>query len=249
MFDRCDATAASRNHSQTKRCGTSTAAHLYRNLLTNVCQNQMASRVCNSGFGCKQKQLIKVSIVDDEEVDRLLLERILEESAGFTCASMHSSSGEALHLIPKLDPNLVFVDIRMPGMDGLECTRRLKVLMPRLKVIIVTGMLDVDTMNKSFEAGADNYLTKPIVAAHCLAMLIFTVRSGIPSTKYPCPVLTMRENEVLALLERGYLYKEIADNLGISSYAVHFHLHNSYQKLHAANRTEAIIRWRARDPA
>src|SRR6266496_6371326 len=119
----------------------------------------------------KLKKLIKVSIVDDDEYDRLLLKQILEKSLGFTCASMHASGAEALDRIPKINPHLAFLDVRMPGMNGLECTRRLKTLMPQLKLIIVTGLLGVETMNESLRAGADNYLTKPLVADQCVAML------------------------------------------------------------------------------
>jgi DNA-binding NarL/FixJ family response regulator len=209
--------------------------------------------------GAQLKKLIKVSIVDDDEYDRLLLKRILEKSAGFACASMHASGAEALDLIPKLNPLLAFLDVRMPGMNGVECTRRLKLLMPRLKIIIVTGLLDVATMNESLRAGGDNYLIKPVVAAQCLAMLIFTLREGIPATDKsrelrescatkPDPAkagspLTIRENAVMALLAEGFLDKEIADRLGLSFSTVHFHLRNIYHKLLAGNRTEAVIKW------
>src|SRR6267378_8225819 len=84
--------------------------------------------------GKKLKRLIKVSIVDDEEYERLLLKRILEQSVGFTCVSVHSSAVEAIDRIPKVNPHLAFLDVKMPGMSGLECTRRLKLLMPHLKI-------------------------------------------------------------------------------------------------------------------
>ena len=90
----------------------------------------------------KLKRLIKVSIVDDYEYERLVLKRILEQSVGFTCVSLHISTVEAIDQIPKVNPHLAFLDVRMPGMNGLECTRRLEILMPQLKIIIVTGLLD-----------------------------------------------------------------------------------------------------------
>ena len=112
----------------------------------------MASFIPGPGVGGKLKKLIKFSIVDDIDYDRLHLKRILEQSVGFTCASMHASTAEALDLIPKVNPHLAFLDVRMPGMNGLECTRRLKILMPQLKIIIVSGLLDVETMNESLQA-------------------------------------------------------------------------------------------------
>ncbi len=219
----------------------------------------MASFIPGIGTARKLKKLIRVSIVDDNIDDRLLLRRILEQSVGFSCASMHASAAEALDRIPKINPHLAFLDVRMPGMSGLECTRRLKILMPQLKVIIVTGLLDVETMNESLRAGADNYLTKPLIADQCVAMLLHTVRTGIPAVRTTpgpqggCSVLheaaktgvplTSRENEVISLLAKGFLDKEIADQLGLSCSTVTFHLHNIYRKLPAANRTEAVVKW------
>ncbi len=180
--------------------------------------------------GKKLKKLIKVSIVDDNDYDRLLLKRILEQSVGFTCASLHASAIEAIDLIPKVNPHLAFLDVRMPGMNGLECTRRLKILTPQLKIIIVTGLLDVETMNESLRAGADNYLTKPVVG------------TGPDAPKNGCP-LTTRENEVMLLLAEGFPYKLIADQLLISFSAVNQHLQRIYRKLGATNRTEAVNQW------
>ncbi len=207
----------------------------------------------------KLKKLIKISIVDDYEYERLVLKRILEQSVGFTCASMHASASDALDVIPKVNPHLAFLDVRMPGMNGLECTRRLKILMPQLKIIIVTGLLDAETMNESLRAGADNYLTKPVTADQCLAMLVHTIRSSLPVTQAsrelrPCvdiprgapktgSPLTIRENEVMALLAKGFPYKLIAAELMISFSAVNQHLHRIYRKLGATNRTEAVIQW------
>jgi len=207
----------------------------------------------------KLKKLIKVSIVDDYEYERLVLKRILEQSVGFTCASMHASASDALDVIPKVNPHLAFLDVRMPGMNGLECTRLLKILMPQLKIIIVTGLLDAETMNESLRAGADNYLTKPVTADQCLAMLVHTIRSSLPVTQASRELrrcadiprgtpktgspLTIRENEVMALLAKGFPYKLIAAELMISFSAVNQHLHRIYRKLGATNRTEAVIQW------
>ena len=216
-------------------------------------RSNAVSSACVSGND--HKYPIKVSIVDDEENDRLLLVRIVQKSAEFACASLHASSAEALDLIPKVNPHLVLLDIRMPGMDGHECTRRLKVIMVRLKIIIVTGLLDIDTMTKSLQAGADGYLTKPIAEAQCLAMLKFTLRNGMPFTDKTdsqrfadilktCSLLTVRENQVMMWLSKGLQSKEIPDHLGISFSAVHKHQLNSYRKLGAHNRTEALNKWR-----
>jgi len=227
---------------------------------------QMASFIPGiAGHGVREKKLkklIKVSIVDDNEYDGLSLKRILEQSVGFTCVSLHLSAVEAIDQIPKVNPHLAFLDVKMPGMNGLECTRRLKILMPQLKIIIVTGLLDVETMNESLRAGADNFLTKPVVVEQCIAMLLHTASNGVPATeklaeprrsgigidapKTGSP-LSNRENEVMTLLAKGFLDKEIADQLGLSFSTVHFHVRNICVKLHAGNRTEAVVKWGGTD--
>ena len=206
--------------------------------------------------------LLTVCIVDDEENDRLTMRRTAESSSEFRCIGLHSNAREALREIPRLRPDVVLLDIRMPGMDGLECAVLLKVAMPELKIVVVTGLLDTGWVDKSCHAGADAYLTKPISAAQCVATLKFSVHTelrwgkepwgfhagghavvGMPETGFP---LTVRENDVMNLVEKGFLYKEMAAKLGISFSTVHYHLHRIYQKLHAGNRTEAVIkRWDA----
>ena len=203
---------------------------------------------------------VKVAIVDDEQNDRRMLCEALKRSVEFVCVGAFRSADEALAEIPKVLPHVVLMDIRMPGMDGHECTRRLKLIMARLKIIIVTGLLDVNTMNRALQAGADGYLTKPIGGTQLLAMLKLTVRQGTPVQVKSCKtrarpsdeadtqptglLLTVRENQVMVLLSKGLLAKEISDQLGISFSAVHKHQLNSYRKLGAHNRTEALNNWR-----
>ena len=183
-----------------------------------------------------------------------MLRQALEKSGEFVCAGSYRSANEALAEIPKILPQVVLMDIRMPGMGGLECTRRLKAIRPQSKIIIVTVLLDTESMNKSIQAGADAYLTKPISAAQCLALIKFTIRSGmlfrdksgthlhVDILKTASP-LTVRENEIMALIAKGFPFKEVADRLGISFSAVHKHQHNSFRKLGVSNRTEALNKW------
>jgi DNA-binding NarL/FixJ family response regulator len=206
-----------------------------------------------------QKSPLKFVIVDDDENDLLIMRQTAEKSGEFVCVGMYRSSNEALTEIPKVRPHVVLMDVRMPGMDGNECARRLKFVMPQLPIIIITGLLDLDTMNHSLQTGADGYLTKPVSAAQCLAMLKLSVRTDAQCQKEMNrlrvsdrgaagmerkPLLTTRENEIMVLLAEGLLDKEIADKLGISYSTVHFHLHNIFQKSAAENRVEAVARWR-----
>ena len=202
----------------------------------------------------------RVVIVDDDENDRRMMAQDLEKTGEFVCVGAYGSAKKALAEIPKVRPHVVLMDIRMPGMDSHECARRLKVIMVQLKIIVVTGLLNIDTMNKSLQAGADGYLTKPAGAAQFLAVLKLTVRSraqcradsnGLQAKDRSAAgalennsLLTARETEIMALLARGFLDKEIADNLGISYSTVHFHLHNIFPKFAAGNRIEAVMRWR-----
>ena len=132
--------------------------------------------------------------------------------------------------------------------------------MGQLRIIIVTGLLDIDTMSKSLQAGVDGYLTKPVGVAQFLAVLKLTVGSkaqcqaesnGLQASDRRAAralknnsLLTSRENQIMALLAKGFLDKEIADQLGISYSTVHFHLHNILPKFAAGNRMEAVMRWR-----
>lgn len=219
--------------------------------------NSVSSRCVSSN---DQKSTTKVAIVEDDENDRRLMRQDLEKTGEFVCVGSYGSPYEALAEIPKVRPDVVLMDIRMPGMDGLECTRRLKAHMVQLRVIIVTGLLDIDSMNNSLQAGADGYLTKPASRAQFLATLKLIVRDGLASgdklhatrltsgRQADSPkiglLLTVRENQVMTFLSKGLLSKQIPDELGISFSAVHKHQINAYRKLAAHNRTEALNNWR-----
>jgi DNA-binding NarL/FixJ family response regulator len=146
------------------------------------------------------------------------------------------------------------MDIRLPGMNGIECTRRLRRIMPNMTIIIVTGTHDSSLVGASLQAGAAAYLLKPFEGDQLLATLRF---ASLSQTKDPQIkgedhsaktskrnlFLSPREQEVLTGLADGLLYKEISQKLVISYAAVHKHQHNIFRKLRVSNRSEAIRIW------
>ena len=185
----------------------------------------------------EQNLKFRVAIVDDDEVMRVFVKNTLERTGEFTCVGSFSNGSEALTAIPPLVPDLVLMDLCMPELDGIECARELKDVLPEIKVVILTEWEDARAIQESSLAGASAYLLKPVTAAQCLATVRFTVRKIQPT------LLTQREMEVMRCLAQGLLYKEIAEKLGLSYSAVHKHQHRIFLKLGVTNRSEAIRAW------
>ncbi|PYJ96032.1 MAG: hypothetical protein DME23_21890 [Verrucomicrobia bacterium] len=188
---------------------------------------------------------VAVAIVDGDEIFRLFVQEILDQSREFRCVGSYSS-GE-----------VVLMDVKLPGMSGIECTRRLKALMPHLILVMVTGLHDLWAIDLARECGADGFLPKPFTAEELLA----TLSSSIPRLKLetaePPPSgkgtshpglrgrsLTAREIQMLEYMAEGLLYKEIADRTGVSESAVHHMQSHIFKKLGATNKIEAIRKWK-----
>jgi DNA-binding NarL/FixJ family response regulator len=206
---------------------------------------QRSSRSANTSRGSTDegvalKGAVRVVVVDDDSDMRLFLKDLLEGTGEFTCVGSFSTATEALLQIPMLHPQLVLMDIRMPHMTGIECTQRIKTLLPDVKIVMITGLHEGTFMQESLQAGADAYLLKPITADQCLA----TIKFAVKGEEETAALLTTRERQVMQFLAQGLLYKEIAERLGISYSAVHKHQHKIFLKLQATNRSEAIRRWR-----
>ncbi len=188
---------------------------------------------------------IRIAVVDDDENIRLWFKDILQPTKTFNLTGSFSNATEALEEIPRLQPDITLMDIRMPGLNGIECTRRLKQAMPRLKIIMVTGTHEQDSVSASLHAGATTFLIKPLEGDQLLATLRFAAKEGLGMAKsngrqFP---LSPREKEVMAGLAEGLLYKEISQKLGISYAAVHKYQHSIFKKLRATNRSEATRIW------
>jgi NarL family two-component system response regulator LiaR len=201
----------------------------------------------------KDRRKVHVMIVDDDKDMHLFISDIVSATDNFMYAGGFSESANALAQIPCLRPDLVLMDIRMPGLDGIECTRRLREMLPQLKLVIVTGVRDSSSIDNALQAGADAYLIKPFSVEQLIATLKFAVaqreltvqrRREKGRTCATCHLgLTQREQQVMKLLARGLLYKEIAQQLEISYSAVHKYQHNIFQKFQVKNRSEAINKW------
>jgi DNA-binding NarL/FixJ family response regulator len=200
---------------------------------------------------------IGMAIVDGDAGTRFLLRQILEKSGGYRCVGSYVSSEEALREIPRVNPRIVLMEVRMPGISGIETMRRLKSRLPGLIVVLVSGLTDADTMSSALAAGGDGYLTKPFAVAQCLATVRFSfqrvcttpldrVDSNAISSQgcEELARLTSREHHVMGCLAKGLLYKEIADELRLSFSTVHKLQHRIFLKLHVNNRTEAVTKWR-----
>jgi len=194
---------------------------------------------------------MRVAVVDDDADTCIWFKDVLQSETTLEFVGEFSSARAVLTAMPCLQPDLVLLDIKLPDMDGVECTRSLRQLMAHLRVVIVSGNREAEWFDRSFEAGAVAYLIKPLAAAQLIATLRFIARSmnetiGRPPKKSeagPTSALNKRERYVLSKLAEGLLYKEIADALGISYAALHKSQHNVFKKLHVSNRSEAIRAW------
>jgi DNA-binding NarL/FixJ family response regulator len=202
---------------------------------------------------------ITVSIVEDDRAARETLLALLEgEGAqpGLKCIGCYSTGEAALKGIPADRPDVALVDIKLPGMSGIECVARLRTRMPDLHVLMLTTFDDSDLIFDSLRAGAQGYLLKKMISADLIDAVEQVHAGGAPMSmqiarkvvdhfhrrRQVAPEverLTSREQEILALLARGKLYKEIGNRLGISISTVRAHLRHIYEKLHVRSRTEA----------
>ncbi len=201
---------------------------------------------------------IRVGLVEDLAEDLEPLSRLLNSTPGFSCVAACRSATEALELLPPTRPDIVLADIRMPGMSGIDCVRLLKPRMPQTQFMMLTALEDHDLIFRSLQAGAVGYVLKKTPAARLLEAITELHAGGAPMSgqiarkvvaffqkaepEKPDEKLSAMENVVLTKLGRGLLYKEVAEELGVSVSTVRTHVYHIYQKLHVNNRTEALLK-------
>lgn len=205
-------------------------------------------------------RLIKVSLVEDDRGTREKLLAVLGNAPSLRCLHAYPSGEEALQKIAEAVPDVVLMDINLPGMSGIQCVGQLKVKLPKVQVLMLTTYEDSKLIFDSLRAGASGYLLKNMPPAE-VVQAVEQVSSGgspmsmaiarkvvnhfqqIKQAPTELDLLSKREQEILALLAKGYLYKEIADQLGITPGTVRVHLHTVYEKLHVSSRTEAVVKF------
>ncbi|HXR05883.1 MAG TPA: response regulator transcription factor [Candidatus Acidoferrum sp.] len=207
--------------------------------------------------------MTKVSIVEDNDQLRATLARLINRAEGFQCLSQHPDAEAALAALPGAPPDVVLVDINLPGMNGVEFVRRLKQAAPQILAVMLTAYEDTDNIFNALAAGAAGYLLKRAPRSELLEAIREVRRGGSPMTTHiarkvvqsfqkssPSPqadgasdTLSTREQEVLDLLSQGFLYKEIADKLGIGYETVHTYIRRIYEKLQVRTRTEAVAKF------
>ena len=203
---------------------------------------------------------ITVSIVEDNRGTRESLSELLGRASALQCVGAHPTGEEALRQIPVERPDVVLMDINLPGMSGIECVRRLKELLPKTQVLMLTTYEESDLIFDSLRNGASGYLLKNMPPAELIQAVEQVHAGGAPMSMQiarkvvnhfqqikqmssDADQLTKREQEILALLAKGFLYKEIADQLGITLSTVRAHLHTVYEKLHVQSRTQAVVKF------
>lgn len=204
--------------------------------------------------------MTSVAIVEDNETVRLTLRELIDATPRLRCVGTFATAKEALAEIPKLRPEVVLMDIHLPGESGIICTSKLKTRLPELQVIILTVYKDIELIFQALKAGASGYLLKRAPKEE-IQRAIAEVRSGgapmtseiarlvvqsfqsAPASGIEKQGLSPRELEILAMLSEGITNKEIAVRLGISAETVRTHLGHIYEKLHVQGRTEAVTKY------
>ena len=207
----------------------------------------------------------RVAIVEDDGGLREQLEGILSASEFACCVGSYCSAEEALEKIVAADPDVVLMDIKLPGMSGIECVARLRQDLPDARVIMLTVYEDSERIFQALQAGADGYLVKSSPAATLLEAINDVYKGGSPMSSHiarkvvrqfrqsgpshdETENLARREKEVLELLASGRVYKEIADEMGIGIETVKTYVKSICKKLHVRNRLEAVARYAHKPP-
>jgi DNA-binding NarL/FixJ family response regulator len=203
---------------------------------------------------------IKVAVVDDDEGIRNGFCALIKRAPGFKLVGEFANGETALMEIPQLAPDVVLMDINLPGMKGYECVRQIKASHPSVQFLMLTVYEDSDSLFNSLRAGASGYLLKRTASARLLESIRDVFNGGAPMTPqlarrvvqfFSKPAteatslakLTPAEREFLDQLANGYAYKEIADRMGISIDTVRSYVRTVYEKLHVHSRTEAVVKY------
>ena len=203
-----------------------------------------------------------MALVEDIREVREQWAALIDSLDGFRCVQSPASGEEALTALPPLRPDIVLMDIFLPGMSGIECTLRLKQLLPDCRVLILTASDDEELVFPALEAGADGYLLKHATPEQLRRAMLDILNGGVPMTSgiarrvagffrsrgqaraaETLPRLSQREQEILDLLAKGYVNKEIADQLSLSVETIRSYLKNIYEKMHVHSRTEAVAKY------
>lgn len=206
------------------------------------------------------RMAIKVSIIEDDDWIRENLAAQIGRTGKFCCAGSYQNGEDALKQLPQNPPDVVLMDINLPRMNGIECVRKLKSLLPTVQVMMLTVYEDSERIFNSLLAGASGYLLKRTPQAEILEaieqvhqgnspmsghiarkVVQYFNQRGSPDTEIE--KLSKREREVLDHLAQGIPYKEIADVLGLSIDTVRMHIKGIYGKLHVHSRGEAVARY------
>ena len=205
-----------------------------------------------------------ISIVEDNDKLRGTLATVIGRTEGFRFVSDYASAEDALAQLPAAKPDVVLMDINLPGINGVECVRKLKPLLPKTQVMMLTVYEDTENIFNALAAGANGYMLKRTPTKELIAAIHEMQRGGSPMTTHiarlvvqsfqkPVAVapaadtslseLSDREQQVLDLLAQGLIYKEIADKLGVGYESVHTYIRRIYEKLQVRTRTEAVAKF------
>jgi DNA-binding NarL/FixJ family response regulator len=204
--------------------------------------------------------MISVAIVDDERELCESIATFVNGSSGFRCVNTYHSAEAALERLPAEKPDVVLMDINMTGMNGVECVRRLKALVPEMKIMMLTVYEDTDQIFRALSAGASGYMLKRSTPARLLEAIKELNEGGSPmSSSIARKVvasfqkspqireekvnLSPREQTVLESMAKGLTYKQTADRLEISIDTVRTHVRRIYEKLHVKSNTEAVAKY------
>jgi DNA-binding NarL/FixJ family response regulator len=203
---------------------------------------------------------IKVSLVEDNRGTREHLAALLKRSSRLKFLQGYATAEDALVQLQQDPPDVVLVDINLPGMNGIELVARLKALLPAVQMLMLTTYEESDLIFDSLRSGASGYLLKNMSPSELIEAIEQVHAGGSPMSMHiarkvvqhfqhsgkptsEMSSLSKREFEILGLLAQGFLYKEIADQLTISISTVRAHLHTVYEKLHVQSRTQAVVKF------
>ncbi len=202
---------------------------------------------------------IRVAIVEDNRSVRENLSVLINSAPEFSCVASCCSAEEALASLPSLNPDVVLMDIHLPGKSGIVCVTRLRALLPKIQIIMLTIEEDSERVFESMKAGATGYLVKHVRHQEILEAIADVHNGGAPMSSHiarkvvvalrqtadsdnPILLLSPKEDQVLRLLAKGHRAKDIGEEMEIGIGTVHTHVRHIYEKLHVRSSAEAVAK-------